>query len=678
LAYDGVIGGNGIVRQLGAGTTTLSGAGSNASTLDVQAGTLELASTASLSATTMSIAVGATLGNDGMLAGTTGNDTFTLAGTFIGSVSLLDGDDQVQIADGAAFSQAAFDGGSGVDTLDLTSNSALTLSQTLATDFESLVKRGNGALTLSGAVDGFSDSITIEAGTAYLDSASIQTSELRIDSGVTVTGTGSLSGSLNNAGLLSPGNSPGTIHIGGNYVQQASGTLISEITRGGTDLLDIAGSAMLGGTHQIQVEYGLFLDGTTHTLIQAAGGITGDFASRQMNLSALMEATRELNANALAISFERQPFTSLTDLSEGRERFAGYLEEQIATGTVDATMSDYIDTLLQQTTSEQVVSLLGERSESVAGVTQNNISMLGAGFARTVFERFTLSDTAQCVATQPGSSDTLNCFWAHGLRQWGNATGDARHAWTTNGGQFGVDRKLSSEFALGATFGYADTGISDQSGGRNDLRSRLGGLYANYASGQLTLGALAFYSGNESETRRSVLVGSTAQQARGEFDGDSYGASARLGYRLTGDAGPLVRPYIEAFYDHVEATGFTETGAGAGNLSARVHGRDGLRGTLGLQLADDFEGYGRVFRPALDVGVAHQFDDVRSTLDLQPFDNAAAFRTYGPALDRTSYLARVSLNVSLGTNASAAFGYGGELSNDYSQHEGNLSFRIAW
>jgi hypothetical protein len=37
-------------------------------------------------------------------------------------------------------------------------------------------------------------------------------------------------------------------------VQQASGTPVSEITRSGTDLLDIAGSAMLAGTHQIQVD----------------------------------------------------------------------------------------------------------------------------------------------------------------------------------------------------------------------------------------------------------------------------------------------------------------------------------------------------------------------------------------------------------------------------------------
>jgi outer membrane autotransporter protein len=189
---------------------------------------------------------------------------------------------------------------------------------------------------------------------------------------------------------------------------------------------------------------------------------------------------------------------------------------------------------------------------------------------------------------------------------------------------------------------------------------------------------MAFYSGNDNDTQRTVLVGGTAQQARAEFNTDSYGVGVRLGYRLTSEAGPLVRPFVEAFYDHLDGAEVGETGADAGDLNAHVHGRDGLRGTVGLQLADNFEGYGRVFRPALELGVAHQFADVRSTLDLQPFSDAPAFRTYGPAVDRTAYIARASLNVSLGANASVALGYGGEIADDYSQHEGNVNFRLAW
>jgi len=85
-----------------------------------------------------------------------------------------------------------------------------------------------------------------------------------------------------------------------------------------------------------------------------------------------------------------------------------------------------------------------------------------------------------------------------------------------------------------------------------------------------------------------------------------------------------------------------------------------------------------VFQPALEAGVTHQFGDARSTLDLHPFGTTVGFRSYGPALDRTSYLARASFTVSVGENASLALGYGGELADGYNEQQGSLSFHIAW
>jgi uncharacterized protein with beta-barrel porin domain len=677
-SFDGVISGTGVMRQLGSGTTALTGAGSTVSTLDVQSGALELASGASLSANATTIAAGATLRNAGTFEGTAADDAFTLAGTLVGPVGLLDGNDQVLIDASADFSQGAVDGGAGSDGVELTNASAVTISGTTFAGFESLVKHGAGSLTLDGAVDGFAETITIAAGSVNLHAAAVQTNEFRIESGTALTGVGSFSGNFHNAGVLSPGNSPGVIHVGGNYVQEANGTLTSEILPSGSDQLLVAGTATLAGTHRVNVEYGLYLDGTTHTLIQADGGIAGDFASVEMNQSALMTAERELSANALTVSFARAPMTSLADPNSGRGRFAAWLEEEISAGSLSPTMTAYVDSLLQQPTAEDAQALLGERGEPVATVSQNNVSILGAGFARTVFDRFTLGDSVQCGQVSQGSSDSLNCFWGHGMRQWGQTGGGSRYDWTSDGGQIGVDRNLSSGWTIGATFGYADAGIRDLAGGRNELRSKLGGLYASYAPGRLNLGMTAFYSGNDNSTRRDVMVGSTRQQARADFDSNSYGAGIRASYGLTDEAGLLVRPFVEAFYDHIEATDFSERNGGDGNLAGRVHERDGLRGTLGMQLAHTFAGYGHVFRPALDLGVTHQFEDDRSRIDLRPFSDMPAFRTVGPALDRTAYIARASLNVSLGQNASVALGYGGEFADDYEQQDGNLTFRIAW
>jgi autotransporter-associated beta strand protein len=689
FAFAGVISGNGELRQAGGGTTTLTAAGSSVGTVTIQAGSLEVASGASLAANTTTVAAGATLRSLGTFTGTPGDDTFTLAGTFVGTDNLLGGNDLVRILDGADISQASFDGGAGTDTMDITTNSALTLSPTLATGFENLIKHGDGTLTLNGTVDGFSDSIEVSAGTLTLSAATVQTNLVQIDQGATLTGTGSLSGNLKNSGALalgsgaSSGGSPGLLHVGGMYVQSATGTLISNIRPSGTDLLDIAGSATLAGTHQIQIQYGLYLSGTTQTVLQASGGINGDYSSLQINPSALMPVTRQLTANAETLSFQRQPFTSITDPQSGKGRFAQWLEDNISGDKLTPQMTSYIDELLQQPTTGGVQSLLGERAAPppTVAVAQNSVSILGAGFAKGIFGRFQVSDQAECIETQSVPNEAPSCFWAHGLRQWGHANADEfgpRTDWTTDGLQVGVDRSLSDSWKAGLSFGYADSDIHDPTGGSNDLRARMLGLYSQYEAGRLGIGALGFYSDNGNSTRRTVDVNNTPRLALADFATNSYGMATRMGYRLGGSSGPSLRPFIEALYNHLEGAHFGEGNAGAGNLSGNIRGREDVRGTVGVQLAQSFEIHRLGFRPVIELGASHEFRDVRSTVDLQPFSDSAAFRTYGPALDRNSYTARASLDVLVARNAAVTLGYGGEIADNYSQHEGSLSFRVAW
>ncbi len=70
--------------------------------------------------------------------------------------------------------------------------------------------------------------------------------------GATLNGTGTLQGNFTNSGTLAPGNSPGIIHIDGDYTQTATGTL--EIQVGGLtpgtehDQVQVTGHTTLGGT----------------------------------------------------------------------------------------------------------------------------------------------------------------------------------------------------------------------------------------------------------------------------------------------------------------------------------------------------------------------------------------------------------------------------------------------
>jgi hypothetical protein len=100
-----------------------------------------------------------------------------------------------------------------------------------------------------------------------------------VNSGGKVRGTGTIGGDVLNLGIVSPGDSPGTLHVGGNYTQGNDGTLEIEIASLlSFDQLMVAGTAKLGGTLDV------ILDGYTGHVgdiftILTSSGLIGNFGT---------------------------------------------------------------------------------------------------------------------------------------------------------------------------------------------------------------------------------------------------------------------------------------------------------------------------------------------------------------------------------------------------------------
>lgn len=99
--------------------------------------------------------------------------------------------------------------------------------------------------------------------------------------GVVTGSNGTLRGFVENHGTVSPGSSPGTLYVVGDYEQAPEGKLIIEIAGiadGQFDVLDISGTATLGGTLEI-----ILLDGFVPSdtdifdFILAGAGLVGAF-----------------------------------------------------------------------------------------------------------------------------------------------------------------------------------------------------------------------------------------------------------------------------------------------------------------------------------------------------------------------------------------------------------------
>ncbi|MDR3403927.1 MAG: autotransporter-associated beta strand repeat-containing protein, partial [Chthoniobacter sp.] len=148
-----------------------------------------------------------------------------------------------------------------IRTLTFTPGSSLLIHNTLYVTQGPVILVGGSTLTLDG---------------------SLSASQLQMLFGSLLNGNGSIIGDLINAGLLSPGHSPGHIHVSGNYTQTPTGTLKIEI--GGRDLtqhdlLTVGGTANLNGTLQlVRLDKFKLKRNEPVTFLTANGGVSGRFS----------------------------------------------------------------------------------------------------------------------------------------------------------------------------------------------------------------------------------------------------------------------------------------------------------------------------------------------------------------------------------------------------------------
>ncbi len=285
--FTGIISGSGTVTQAGSGELTLSGANSYEGETTVNSGNLVVAHDTALGATTAGTTVnsytylrlvdGVNVGaeavtlNGGFFHNQSGDNTF--AGSLTGSGGLWVEAGSLTLTGDAAHTAGALPAGTYISgTLqignggstgsiagDITNEGALIFNsstdQTFAGDISgagTLTQAGTNVLTLSGnhTVTG---GTAVNAGRLRL-TGSAANSAFTINSGGTLSGTGTLGDlTLNDGGILSPGNSPGTLSAG-DTVWNGGGEFVFEINDAtgivGTswDLLDLTGSLTINAT----------------------------------------------------------------------------------------------------------------------------------------------------------------------------------------------------------------------------------------------------------------------------------------------------------------------------------------------------------------------------------------------------------------------------------------------
>jgi len=226
--FAGTISGSGAVRQIGSGTTVLSGINSYAGGTSILGGTLQVSADANLGAAAGGL--------------TFSNGTLRTTASF-------------------ASSRNASLAGAGTILTDAGTNFALG---GLISGAGGLTKTGAGILTLSGN-NSYVGATNVNAGTLRINgNQSAATGLVTVASGATLGGDGTIGGSVNvlNGGILAPGNSPGTLNINGDLALAGGSVLNFEFGEanvvGGplNDLVNVGGNLTLDGTINVNVSTG--------------------------------------------------------------------------------------------------------------------------------------------------------------------------------------------------------------------------------------------------------------------------------------------------------------------------------------------------------------------------------------------------------------------------------------
>lgn len=188
----------------------------------------------------------------------------------------------------------------------------------------------------SGVALGATESVAVLGGaTLDLRGGAINSPSIEVFAGGRIVGAGSISGSVANAGTVSPGGAGGvgTIEVGG-FTQSAGGSLDIDLsgTSGIGDRLLVSGAATLAGTLRLFAEPGQTPLPGNYYQIMSYGSSNGDVAVANHTGYAGLRFARSLGATGLTIDLSAFPGDANLDALVNIADFAALAANFNATG----------------------------------------------------------------------------------------------------------------------------------------------------------------------------------------------------------------------------------------------------------------------------------------------------------------------------------------------------------
>jgi autotransporter-associated beta strand protein len=448
--------------------------------------------------------------------------------------------------------------------------------------------------------------------------------------GSAVGGIGTINGNLVNNGLVSPGNSPGTLSIGGNFTQTSSGSFLLEAgSLSVFDRLNVTGTAALAGNLTATGFGGYTLSvGDRYQFLTADGGISGTFDTITMPAglrgSFLISG---VNNSLGTLLIAPSTYTSMAT-TPNQFNVAQALDSFIGAGGDRGTVSAALDTLTAAQYPAAFEQMLPNAYASLPNMAFNTANALNSGMFQRLWvirvngKGFSAGGmNLTPMQAEMGGTDDMGAFAINPSKdtKWGTfVDGNGIFA---NGGDVNYlqnYRSQSGGVSTGASYawnGNLSTGVyvgyqglqAEYDNGRtidNAVRFGVFGTYDidNFYVNALVGGAYHGYTVNRNIDFGGLNRTATGRPGAGEFD-------LALGTGYDFQAGDFTwGPFTTMQYTYLGVQGFTETGAGALNLDVDPYNSSSLLYTLGAQAAYNWKiSKNVIVTPTIFAGWQHEF-----------------------------------------------------------------------
>lgn len=529
----------------------------------------------------------------------------------------------------------------------------------------SVTQNGPSALHLEGQ-NSYTGGTTINSGSVR--AAYTLPGDVMLAQGATLSGAErgiypgvpGVAGNLDSAGRVAVRG--GDSSIGGDYTQQATGTLL--VNLGGK--LAVGGKAVLdGGTLEITGADDGYVASSRTDVLTATDGVFGAF-DRLVKDTGVVFTSSTINYDGNSVWLDTTgldvtsaaagngvTYTPLTFSSAQRVQGAfAQIDRSIASGDGSAS-AEFIQAAGQfqqaptlQSAQASLQSLSGELHAVSAAMTFEAID----ASSRVLAERFdTLVDRRSAAG-----------MWTQALSVGGAMarTGYDGVGFQLNGWLVGQDRAIGASGLAGFAFGQSEGRQQlGRSVDRNRSRNTEGMLYAGWLSGDwYGMGRLGFGYFRQDVDRR-LLLGTRASDVSTDYGGNYNVAYGESGLRWN-DGATRVTPYVSVEYARIDRHGFVEQGAGGFGLRSSAQALDRWQAGIGVRALRHWAFAGNRSL-ALNAGAAFQ-RTLASHGDV--FDASFVGLTQwqpltGIGLSRYRGVLNVGLEATLSERTSLTFGY---------------------